>query len=299
MKIHTVTALKDNLCYMIENQQTRSALVIDPSEADPVLRTLREHDLSLSAILCTHHHHDHVGGIEGLLADQATHSIPVYVSKYDFDQRRISRASRALSDLETVVVDQIEFQTIAIPGHTLGQVAFVFRDLNAVFVGDTLFSLGCGRLFEGTVEQMWQSLKRIVALSETVRTPSLTAAQVPTLGREARLYFGHEYTERNIAFAQSALPATTLVELNEKLQLRLTRTQSELSQSGIATPPTIAEEAAINPFLLIAEPKYRATLSTLFGFGNENDDVVANGRRASFEHEVAVFARLRKLRNGF
>lgn len=233
IQIETVRALKDNYCYVIHRLGSRKAIVVDPSESAPIEAALDKLGLELGLILNTHHHHDHVDGNSDLLH---TASVPVYCSRYDLS--RIPGATRGFTDGENFEFDGLACEVLEIPGHTLGQIAFYFADANALFVGDTLFSMGCGRLFEGTAKQMFESLNHIASLPA-----------------ETRIYFGHEYTETNGRFAQSVEPG------NEGVARRIESVRSQLSLRNFSEAPTLASEREVNPFLRTSSPEIRARLN--------------------------------------
>lgn len=217
--VQTIRALVDNYCYLVVREGSTTAVAVDPSEAAPVAAALSRRGLKLGAILNTHHHHDHVGGNRDLVA---TWACPVFCSARDFD--RVPTATHAVTDAEKFVVDGLEFEVLAIPGHTAGQIAYRIGD--ALFVGDTVFEMGCGRLFEGTAAQMFASLERLKAVSP-----------------QARLYVGHEYTEVNARFALTVEPSNA-----SAIHERLAQVRSEIARQGFAGPPTIATEEIVNPF---------------------------------------------------
>jgi len=215
-------AFRDNYIWVIRNQ--RHAVVVDPGDAAPALDYLRAENLTLAAILNTHHHADHVGGNAGLLREFA---VPVYGPRNEV----IANVSNPVGEGDTVSVPEIalQFSVLDIPGHTLGHVAYY--GANALFCGDTLFACGCGRLFEGTAAQMHASLQKLGAL------PGDTA-----------VYCGHEYTLANIEFAIQADGG------NAALQARKTAAR-QLRDRGLPTlPSSIALENATNPFLRCAAP---------------------------------------------
>lgn len=218
LKIHVLTALKDNFIYILSDGQSCAA--IDPGEAAPVERFLAERGLRLETILCTHHHWDHTGAVEEL---KAKFNCDVLCSAYDFS--RIKGADRALEERETILGTAVE--VLPMPGHTLGQVAFYIPKLEAVFTGDTLFSAGCGRLFEGTPEQMFESLGRLKKLP-----------------METKVYFGHEYTLRNLEFVEKykAADGAAVQAYRQECTVRLEAGQP-------TTPSSIGTELRINPFL--------------------------------------------------
>ena len=223
LKIHTLHALKDNFVYMIEGPG-RQCAVVDPGAAEPVLAFVRERGLRVSLILCTHHHWDHVNGVAALLA--TTPGVFVATSRYDFDLRRVPGCNLALSENASLDLWGTEVRILETPGHTLGGIAYYFAQEQALFTGDTLFSVGCGRLFEGSAEQMFTSLQKIKALP-----PGL------------RIYFGHEYTLHNLDFVLSRAPSTAGVP-----EYRA-RVAAQLASGGDSTPCVLGEELVVNPFL--------------------------------------------------
>lgn len=219
MKIIQVPLLRDNYGYLMVCEETNEAAIIDPSEAEPVLRKVKEEDVKLTAILNTHHHRDHTGGNPGLLERE---SLSVYGHRND--EGRIPGLEHPLGDGDDVTVGRLKGKVLFIPGHTKGHIAYLFE--NKLFCGDTLFVAGCGRLFEGTAEQMHSSLSRLKEL------PSDTL-----------VYCGHEYTEKNLQFALTVEPS------NRKAAEKLDRVRS-LRARGLSTvPSTMAEERETNPFL--------------------------------------------------
>ena len=218
-EILIIKCLNDNYAYIYLNDK-KEAFVVDPSEASPVIDTLEKNNLQLKYILNTHHHFDHIGGNFEL---KEKYNCKVVGSKKDRD--RIPGIDIEISDGDYWSFKEHTAQIIEIPGHTSGHIAFFFKSLNAVFTGDTLFSLGCGRLFEGTPTMMWNSLKKLRALPD-----------------QTKIYCGHEYTLSNGKFINSIYPSEdmrlkieSLVELNEK--------------NLPSIPSTIADEKKMNIFL--------------------------------------------------
>jgi hydroxyacylglutathione hydrolase len=229
--VHILEALEDNYIYLVKLQDG-SWLAVDPSEAEPVQQFLNHHGARLTHILNTHHHPDHVGGNHQLKA-----STQAMVTCSTYDLTRIASADRGVSDGETLDLGGSRAQVLAIPGHTLGHIAFYFAELNAVFVGDTLFRSGCGRLFEGTPLQMLTSLQKLMALPDT------------TL-----IYCGHEYTIANLRFAQALEPHS--VALQNEIECVQT-----LRKKGLPSLPTeLGREKELNPFLRAHDPTLRRAL---------------------------------------
>ena len=219
MKIAQIPLLRDNYGYLIVCEKTKKAAVVDPSEADPVLARLEQEPVEFEAILNTHHHRDHTGGNEGILAKR---QVEVYGHKSDHG--RIPGLTRPVDEGDEVQVGEMRGKVFFIPGHTTGHVAYLFE--NNLFCGDTLFTAGCGRLFEGTPEQMQVSLKKLMALPDNTK-----------------VYCGHEYTESNLRFAMSVEPK------NPKLASRFERVQGLRARGTPTVPSTLEEEKQTNPFL--------------------------------------------------
>lgn len=225
LKIREVPCLGDNYAYLVHEAGASDAIVVDPSAAGPVLAALDGAGLSLAAVLCTHHHHDHVGGNPAL---RERYGAPVYA--FRGDRGRVPEQTDDVDDETPFVVAGIEVVPLHVPGHTRGALAYLMDD--AVFTGDTLFVAGCGRLFEGTAEQMAVSLHhRLAAL------PPAT-----------RVFCGHEYTVSNLRFAAAVEPQS------EAVQRKLDWAHEQLDADRPTVPSTIADELAVNPFLRCAEP---------------------------------------------
>lgn len=219
IEIHGIPAYTDNYIWCIWDKSSKKAIVIDPGSFDATEDYLQKHGLSLIAILVTHHHPDHTGGIKKLKDKYACKCIAS-------DESKVSLVEDKLKESAQVSLLGLDFTCINLPGHTLDHNAYYCEQLNALFCGDTLFSAGCGRLFEGSAEQMHHSLKKI--------------ADLPL---NTRIFCAHEYTLSNIDFAMSLMPDNhDLVDYQNKA--------TELRSKGLSTVPTSLEhELRINPFL--------------------------------------------------
>ena len=225
LHITPIAAFSDNYIWVIHNQ--RHAVVIDPGDGEAVIRFLRERNLTLAAILITHHHHDHTDGNTILVH---TFNVPVYGPAHE----SIPHLTHPLTEGSTVWLDEIgvDLQILDVPGHTAGHIAYYADGM--LFCGDTLFGCGCGRLFEGSPTQMLDSLTKLGQLHGTTR-----------------VYCAHEYTLSNIAFA------LTLEPDNTDLQARAIADRSRMSRGQPTLPSTIATELATNPFLRCHLPNLR------------------------------------------
>ena len=234
LHILPIPALVDNYIWLLHNNH--NAVVIDPGDANPVIETLSRYHLTLSAILITHHHPDHIDGVQKLLAYQ---SAPVYAPKYEeFKFEHIE-----VSEGDNIHLDAINLDLTVwwLPGHTLGHI--VYLNDCYLFCGDVLFSAGCGRLFEGSPEQMLYSLNRLKKLNPTTK-----------------VFCTHEYTIKNVNFA------LTLEPNNSALLKRRAEATHSLSKGEPSLPSTIAQELDINPFLRCQES------SIISNSGADNND---------------------------
>ncbi len=225
LTVQTITAFEDNYIWLIRHPNQPQVVIVDPGDATPVIAAITTQSLKPVAILITHHHWDHVGGIEDLLARWP---MPVYGPA----RETIPHISQPLAEGDHVHIKalSVDFQVLHVPGHTTGHIAYYHpasgTEHGVVFVGDTLFTGGCGRLFEGTPAQMYDSLSRIAALPD-----------------DTRIYCAHEYTADNLAFAHIAEPD------NLALQARQQTVQQQREQGQATVPSLLQEEKATNPFL--------------------------------------------------
>ena len=232
-EIHLVPCLKDNYAYILHEPRTKAVAVVDPSEAAPVMDALRARSLSLTHILNTHHHFDHTGG--NLELKERT-GAKIIGPRADAD--RIPGIDIQVGNGDLVAIGTAIARIFDIPAHTRGHLAFWFEEAKAVFTGDTMFAMGCGRLFEGTPAQMWASLS--------------TLARLPA---DTRVYCGHEYTQSNGRFALTLEPG------NADLVARMKQVD-ELRNQGLPTiPSTIGLELKTNPFLRPDSPELRQAMS--------------------------------------
>jgi len=221
MKIQIIPCLQDNYSYLIIDEQNNIACVVDPSEADPIIEYLENTQIKLKFILNTHHHYDHVGGNQKLKEKYGASIVG-----YEGDRERIPGIDILVNDQETWIHKNFEAKIIHIPGHTLGHICFYFHKDESVFTGDTLFSLGCGKIFEGTYTQMFDSLMKLKELPISTK-----------------VFCGHEYTLQNSKFCMAH------DENNENLKAKLNDIKIKL-KAGLSTiPSTIKDELECNIFL--------------------------------------------------
>ncbi len=246
--VEPVPCLRDNYAWLAYDREDGFCAIIDPSEAEPVRRALTTRDLQPTHILNTHHHPDHVGG--NLELKNAFALTIVGAAK---DAARIPGLDTGVVEGEVYALGRHSARVLEIPGHTRGHIAFWFEADNAVFTGDTLFAMGCGRLFEGDPPTMWASLSKLAKLPEVTR-----------------VYCGHEYTEANGRFALSIEPG------NKALQTRMDVVRATRAKGLPTLPSTIGDEHRTNPFLRAASKEIRQTL----GLENAADvEVFAEARR--------------------
>jgi hydroxyacylglutathione hydrolase len=233
MIIEIIPCLNDNYSYLIHDKQSNTVAIIDPTEFAPCDKIINKKYQKLDYILNTHHHYDHIGGNEELKKK--------YNSKvlgFKGDKKRISNIDKLLEDNEEFNIGNIKFITLFIPGHTTGHIAFYSKKEKAIFTGDTLFSMGCGRIFEGTYQQMFSSLNRIKDLPD-----------------DTKIYCGHEYTQKNIEFCIKYNPN------NDLLKKRKTTIEEKLKNNEPSIPSTLIKEKQMNIFLRTDDPDVRNMLN--------------------------------------
>ena len=233
MNIEIIPCLNDNYSYLIHDEISNTVAIVDPSEFIPCDTIISKNYKKLDFILNTHHHYDHVGGNEELKKK--------YNSKvlgFENDKNRIPQIDTVLKDNQEFKIGTLNFTTIFIPGHTRGHVAFYFKKERVVFTGDTLFSLGCGRVFEGTYKQMFQSLNKL-----------------KNLPGETKVYCGHEYTFKNLEFCLKFNPN------NDFLKKKKDDIKLSLKNKKPTIPSTIADEIKANIFFRVNDPDIKKAIN--------------------------------------
>ena len=233
MKVVTIPCLKDNYSYLIIDKSNKKVCVIDPSESKPIINFLEKNNLKLNYILNTHHHYDHVGGNKEL---KKKYNAQIFGFEKDYE--RIPEIDVKLKDGEVWKKDNFEANVIHIPGHTLGHICLHFYNDNNLFTGDTLFSLGCGRIFEGTYKQMFYSLEKIKKLPP-----------------KTKIYCGHEYTLQNSKFC------IQYDKENKNLIKKIKEIKDKLKNNKPTIPSTLEDELKNNIFLRSNNSKIKTILN--------------------------------------
>lgn len=231
IEIVAVPVLSDNYVWLLHNSESGETAAVDPSVAEPVLDAAASKGWRLTQVLNTHWHPDHTGGNAAI---QGATGSPITAPA---EAERVSKVDRVVTEGDRVRVCGAEAVVWDIPAHTAGHIAYFFESEGMIFVGDTMFAMGCGRLFEGTAQQMYANLQRIAALPDDVR-----------------IYCGHEYTLANARFAAHAFPE------NKEIATRLRHVEQERSFARSTVPTTVGEERVTNPFLLATDVKQFADL---------------------------------------
>tara|TARA_B000000557_G_scaffold258128_1_gene252180 strand:- start:8 stop:724 length:717 start_codon:yes stop_codon:yes gene_type:complete len=220
MLVETIKCLEDNFSYILIDEN-KNGCVVDPSEADPIIRFVEKNNINLKYILNTHHHYDHIGGNKEI---KKKYNLKIVAYKNDI--HRIPDVDILVEDKQIWIAENFKSKIIHIPGHTSGHICFYFENEKIAFTGDTLFSLGCGKIFEGSYDEMFNSLKKLKALPE-----------------ETKIYFGHEYTLKNSQFCES------LDKNNYELKKKILEIKNKIKNNIPTTPSTIRDEIACNIFL--------------------------------------------------
>lgn len=255
LNVLAVPAFQDNYLWLIHDGN--HAAVVDPGDAAPIISALDAHGLSLAAILLTHHHADHVGGVPALLD---RFRVPVFGP----GREAIAQVTHPLGEGDSITLPLlgVKLDVLDVPGHTRGHIAYVAAEQGWLFCGDTLFAGGCGRLFEGSPEQMVASLTKLAALPDATQ-----------------IFCAHEYTLANLRFAAEVEPA------NADLNARIQREQAKRELDIPTVPSTIGVEKSTNPFLRFREPAIA-------------DRLIAAGH-LSIREPIAVFTALRHWKNSY
>ncbi|MFU8882247.1 MAG: hydroxyacylglutathione hydrolase [Rhodobacterales bacterium] len=232
LEIVTIPCLKDNYAFLAHDKASGQTAVIDVPEAAPILQALAQRGWTLSHVLLTHHHWDHVDGLAALLAAQ-----PATVIGAAADAHRLPPLDRAVAEGDTIAIGQHSGTVIDVSGHTIGHIAFYFADSSVCFTADSLMAMGCGRLFEGTPAQMYDSLGKLSALPP-----------------ETLICSGHEYTTANAKFALTIEPG------NAALISRIEKIETARAQGRPTVPSVLSAERATNPFLRSDSPEIQANL---------------------------------------
>ncbi len=245
-EIVTLPCLTDNYAYLLHDNDTGATAIVDVPEAAPVREALAERGWTLTDILVTHHHFDHIGGVETLKAETGARVVGAAA-----DRHRLPPLDLEVAEGDTLSIGGLEGRVFEVPGHTIGHVAFHFPIPRALFSADSLMVLGCGRLFEGDAHMMWNTLSRLA-----------------TLPPDTLIFSGHEYAATNVAFALSVEPD------NEALKRRAQEIASARAGGKPTVPALLAQEMETNPFLRASELKRNVDMA-----GSPDPDVFAELRR--------------------
>ncbi len=247
-EIVTVPCRADNYAYLVRDRASGKVALVDAPAVDPIVAALQQRGWGLDQIWITHHHDDHIEGVQAL---RKRYGAKVY--GHVKDRARLPALDAELSEGETITLGDTVARVIDVSGHTIGHVAYVIDAAPAAFTADSLMALGCGRVFEGTFPMMWQSLSKLMALP-----------------KDTRFYSGHNYGQANGRFALSIEPE------NADLKARIERIKAADAAGEPIVPVTLAEELATNPFLRAAQPSVKAAVGLA---GASDAEVFAEVRR--------------------
>lgn len=233
LDIITIPCLSDNYAFLARDTQTGDVALFDAPEAAPILGELEAHGWKLNDIFLTHHHGDHIDGVAAIVAETGAR-----VTGAKADAHRLPPLDRALRPGDSVAVGQSNGTVLDVSGHTVGHIAYHFAGAGAAFTGDSLMALGCGRVFEGTPEQMWQSLSQFLDMDD-----------------DTVICSGHEYTAANGRFAETIEPD------NPDLRARIAEIAGKRAQNQPTVPSILGQEKATNPFLRVSSPAIRQRLN--------------------------------------
>ena len=225
IQVEIIPQLKDNYSYLVYSNINKLAVVIDPADAVPIIKFIKNNNIFVSGILITHHHADHTSGIDNLIKFQPT-------KVYSPDQN-IIKTSIIVKDGDLIKFDFIEFEVIATSGHTLDHIVYCSKQNNLLFSGDTLFRFGCGRIFEGTYDEMKRSLNKIEKLDDSIN-----------------VYCGHEYTIHNLKFLKGIFHNDKMLDKIEQDVLK------QIKNTKTSMPFNLGNEKKLNPFLSLKSPTY-------------------------------------------
>ena len=257
MQITIVDQLMDNYAYLITDGVSGEAAIIDPAEADKVIKAVEAAGLRLTTILNTHHHWDHTGGNEELVDAQPG----LRVIGYAPDAERIPRITEKVNAGDAVCIGALEGSVMSVPCHTSGHVAYRFGDV--LFTGDTLFAAGCGRFFEGTAEHMYKALIEVIG----------------GLPDDTRIYCGHEYTASNLRFAKHVEPG------NPAIDAMIETVAACAKASRPSVPTTLGQERTYNPFMRPHADGIKATVKKAFAEIDAEDPVAVLGALRNMKDE--------------
>ena len=233
MNIEIIPCLNDNYSYLIKDDQTNTVAIIDPSEFGSCDKKINKKYKKLDFILNTHHHFDHIGGNAKLKTKYGSK-----ILGFEMDKKRIPEIDILLKDNQEFKIGNLDFKTIFIPGHTSGHIAFYFKKEKVIFTGDTLFSLGCGRVFEGTYKQMFDSLNKIKSLPG-----------------DTEIYCGHEYTKDNLEFCLKFNPNNNYLKDKKKTIME------RIKDKKPTIPSMLRDEIQTNIFLRYDDPDVKSVLN--------------------------------------